>query len=314
MPSSPRTRTYGISEWYGHSFVKLDRQGRTELAAKALQHLGETSRTRQDQRVNMPCPFKGGICNKKGGICSLRPYEATGDGGAAPRGDNFVTVCPNRFLEGNTIFNSIAGTVLRSPDFKVIGQIPFLKRQSSAAADDDAEGVGRIDNIVVRVPAPPNEALHWCAVELQAVYFSGEKMEHMFRHVGGLGPGSYSADGIPYPDRRRGPDWRSSGVKRLMPQLQIKVPEIVRWGKRLVVVTDRAWYQNNVGDAQTVSDISNCDVVWLIVDYVEERDAIRLHIDQTRFLKLNDTVIALTGGRPTTQAEFEAKIRQRADL
>lgn len=132
--------------------------------------------------------------------------------------------------------------------------------------------------------------------------------------IGGLGSGSYSGNGIPFPDRRRGPDWRSSGVKRLMPQLQIKVPEIVRWGKRLVVVTDRAWYQNNVGAAQTVSDISNCDVVWLIVNYAEQREAIKLQIHETRFLKLSDTVMALTGGRPTTQAEFEAKIRQRAEL
>jgi hypothetical protein len=38
--------------------------------------------------------------------------------------------------------------------------------------------------------------------------------------------------GVPFPAVQRRPDFRSSGPKRLMPQLQIKVPTISRWGRR----------------------------------------------------------------------------------
>ena len=36
----------------------------------------------------------------------------------------------------------------------------------------------------------------------------------------------------PYPDHTRRPDWRSSSAKRLMPQLQVKVPTVRRWNSK----------------------------------------------------------------------------------
>jgi hypothetical protein len=68
-------------------------------------------------------------------------------------------------------------------------------------------------------------ALRWCALEFQAVYFSGKSMENDFKAMGDwIGPG------VPFPTVQRRPDFRSSGPKRLMPQLQIKVPTVTRSG------------------------------------------------------------------------------------
>ena len=43
---------------------------------------------------------------------------------------------------------------------------------------------------------------------------------------------------------RRRPDYRSSGPKRLSPQLDVKVPVLRNWGKKVVVVIDRFFYDN----------------------------------------------------------------------
>ena len=68
---------------------------------------------------------------------------------------------------------------------------------------------------------------------MQAVYFSGEGMQADFDLLLG------SNDAVPpEPTGLRRPDWRSSSAKRLMPQLQVKVPTLRRWGKKLAVAVD----------------------------------------------------------------------------
>jgi len=65
--------------------------------------------------------------------------------------------------------------------------------------------VGRIDNVLVR---PSASKLEWCALEMQAVYFSGRSMQADFALMRTwLGPG------VPFPTGQRRPDFRSSGPK-----------------------------------------------------------------------------------------------------
>ena len=47
-----------------------------------------------------------------------------------------------------------------------------------------------------------------------------------------------------YPVGKRRPDYRSSGPKRLSPQLDVKVPVLRNWGKKVVVVIDRYFFDN----------------------------------------------------------------------
>jgi len=100
--------------------------------------------------------------------------------------------------------------------------------------------LGTFDNLLV---VPNTEPLQWCAIEKQAVYFSGDRMNRDFEGVL-----SYRGRGIPFPAGKRRPDYRSSGPKRLMPQLQMKVPWFRRWGKKMAVVVDVDFFQE--GDRQ----------------------------------------------------------------
>jgi hypothetical protein len=311
MPRQQAPR-FGIGEWYGHSFVSLTPTERRQFAAIA---------PIQTKSNTPPCPFLSVEspvpCRKKGGICSLRLYEAVGDGSAMPVAGDAGTLritCPHRFKQEGTIYKLIGEKMLGTSSPRVVAEVRFLRRTENATAEAgseevgaedgaSSEDVGNIDNVLVH---PEISLLRWCAVEMQAVYFSGEKMGLLFEQIG-----AFDGPGIPFPDRVRRPDYRSSGPKRLMPQLQIKVPTLRRWGKKMAVVVDTAWFQTNVVGVQTVSDITNCDIVWFLIGFDESTDPATLIIASTQFQTLERAVEGLTGGFPVTQSEFESKILEK---
>ncbi|MGD0767382.1 MAG: NotI family restriction endonuclease [Tepidisphaeraceae bacterium] len=304
---------FGIGEWYGRSFIKLSAIQRRDLAVKAINHGSDTTPL---------CPFKadGGACHKKGGVCSLRLYEAkaslpTGEWSATPvvgqEGDLRI-VCPTRFQQNEIVFRKVALTVLGTDSAKTVGEVRFLQRvrnepSTSAAAEQAEEETAREDvgNIDMVLLAPETDPLKWCALEIQAVYFSGERMGLLFEHLH-----DFPTDDLPFPDRTRRPDYRSSGPKRLMPQLQIKVPTLRRWGKKMAVVVDGAFFRN-MGRMDTVKDLSNCDIAWFVVQFDEGTDPATLKIGEPEKQTLERAVEGLTGGEPVTLAEFEAKIRAK---
>ncbi|WP_419915094.1 NotI family restriction endonuclease [Hoeflea sp.] len=135
-----------------------------------------------------------------------------------------------------------------------IGEVGFL--QSAGNLDSSpGEDVGRIDMVLAKSNAPKDHPMQWCAVEVQAVYFSGNKMSVEFDSL----IASKGVAKMPVENRR--PDYRSSGPKRLMPQLQIKVPTLRRWGKKMVVVVDASFFES-MGEMATVNELSNSDIVW----------------------------------------------------
>ena len=145
-----------------------------------------------------------------------------------------------------------------------------------------------------------------CAVELQAVYFSGSGMTSEFKQAE-----NHPGIDVPFPTAIRRPDYRSSGPKRLMPQLQIKVPTLRRWGKKMAVIVDVPWFETNVVDVETVGDISNSDIAWFLVDFDESTDPATLIIRGPELQTLERAVEGLTGGSPVTLAEFETKIQAK---
>lgn len=149
--------------------------------------------------------------------------------------------------------------------------------------------------------------MNWCALEIQAVYFSGNAMNAEFQ--------AYNDDAVNwviFPVGRRRPDYRSSGPKRLMPQLQIKVPTLRRWGKKMAVVVDRAFF-DSIGEMDKVADISNADIAWFIVRFeeVEGRKRARIVRDEVRYTTLERSVEGLTGGKPVPLPVFEARITDK---
>src|SRR5882762_5081607 len=119
-PNQPKVRTrYSIGEWYGRGFetlspAEIHRQAKIEIEMNGL--------------TGTPCPFQLGlVCNKKGGVCSLRQYKQIGDGPVSGVGP-VITTCPQRFLESNTIFRWVGETLLQTNDPIILSQIGFLDR------------------------------------------------------------------------------------------------------------------------------------------------------------------------------------------
>lgn len=295
-------RRYGIGEWYGRSFVNLTPEER--------QHLAEIQFASKRTRPVMPClPRMAGTdeeipCTKPGGICSLRQYEFSSVSGTTtiapgPAG-TLVTTCPNRFEEGQTVLSWIGEVLLGHPAPLVISEVGFLKPVTDLEATG-GKSVGNIDNILIH---PQREPLAWCALEVQAVYFSGSSMGVEFRNL------QASTGPLPFPVGQRRPDYRSSGPKRLMPQLQIKVPTLRRWGKKMAVLVDESFF-SALGKMDHVSDVSNCDIAWFVVRYDETEGEAHIEPGFVQFTTLERAVEGLTAGEPVSLDQFEARILRK---
>ncbi len=80
----------------------------------------------------------------------------------------------------------------------------------------------------------------------------------------------------------------------------------------MVVVIDRPFF-DAMDQMPTVDHISNCDIVWMVVDYNEEEPGkARLYVSNVALTTLEDAIKGLTAGEPTTLPEFEAKLTQKA--
>ena len=302
--------SYGIAEWYGRLFHTLSSPDRSKLL---------------DEQNVMPCRFMADLpalaprtgleCNKKGGVCSIRNYA---DG---PDGLSFgpiTSTCPYRFLEDGLIVREIGKALLGTETPIVIKEIPFLRRTARAKPIDkppesikdgvdpgiSREDVGKIDMVCVH---PDKDPLTWCAVEMQAVYFSGGKIEKDFEVLR-----QHSGNSIPLPGAKRRPDFRSSGPKRLMPQLQIKVPTLRRWGKKMAVVVDEEFFAS-LGPIAAEPHPSNADIAWVILRYRDDtiRGLAKMELKEILYCTLERAVEGLTAGTPTTQDEFEKNLKRR---
>lgn len=145
----------------------------------------------------------------------------------------------------------------------------------------------------------------WCGLEIQSVYFSGDRMSLEYDPFTEVPPPR-----LPFPEGRRRPDFRSSSAKRLLPQLQTKIPSLRRWGKKMAVVVDEAFFYE-MAEMEAVDHISNCDIVWIVVGYEREGDALRLQKKKVHFTTLEDAVLGLTAGKPVAREQFEDRILRK---
>lgn len=340
---------FGIAEWYGLSFVHLSPQERSEFAlykpnkkfrlstsestrlarltlkSKSidLSQKEEDRRTVLDERqrlqfeTNKLCPFKSSgtsthLCTKEGGVCSLRLYEQDSKGNTCPaegeRGAIRV-VCPFRFHEKDEAFNWIGEVAINVATAEKVGEVGFLESERSldAGGGDD---VGRLDMILIDTNTRSEDELRWVAAEIQAVYFSGREMATEFKAI--AHHFAKGGNGLIWPTEIRRPDYRSSGVKRLMPQLQIKVPTLRRWGKKMAVLIDEAFFQS-LGRMEPIDDLSNADIAWFRVTFSYDPATRRFQIKRGKVLltTLEESVKGLTAGMPVSRGVFEARIKQK---
>ena len=86
----------------------------------------------------------------------------------------------------------------------------------------------------------------------------------------------------------------------------------------MVVVVDVPFF-NSLGPMETVADISNCDIVWCVVDYgeTEEGTAAPLRVcepvqqGKRLYTTLESAITGLTAGRPVSKPTFEARISRK---
>lgn len=188
---------------------------------------------------------------------------------------------------------------------RILGEIPFLQKLRPSVPEENEEEsdfIGRIDNILVHPGGL--DPLAWCALEMQAVYFSGAAMSSDFNDI------EAHPEELRFPAKKRRPDFRSSGPKRLLPQLQTKVPELSRWGKKMAICVDETFFSELVG-IEEVKHLSNADLAWFVVRYEPEGKRFRLRRGRCIFAKLDSTIKALTGGVPLPQETFERQIRTK---
>jgi hypothetical protein len=285
---------YGAAELYGLDLSALSPEQIRELSSAKS---GEVSCPFKVQENGKPKPK----CSKKGGVCSLRQYVQQ-DSGLVQATGTPVTTCPHRFLERKLIFEWVGETLLGTKKPAIISELPFLMGEG-ATTGEEGDAVGMIDKVLVN---SSRDTLKWCALEMQAVYFSGKSMENDFSVMR-----SWQGSGIPFPRVQRRPDFRSSGPKRLMPQLQIKVPTISRWGRKMAVVIDLAFWKS-LGEMRKARDLSNSEIAWFVVSYSGPKNGqFHLQRHEVHYTTLSHAVEGLTGGTPMSLESFENEIRAR---
>ncbi len=244
----------------------------------------DTSEESFRMRATHRCPFLSAQCNKRGGVCSITDGATT------------TITCPNRFREDDLLFDEVCRIGFRTKHNCVaINEVDFL-----TAASDPAIFVGKIDNVVARLG--PAGLVEWCALEVQAVYFSGSGMPKEIQFF-------ETHHRLKQPAHRR-PDYRSSGPKRLLPQLEVKVPTLRRWGKKMFVAIDEPFFRW-MPKMQQVNDISNADICWLVFRLRPHAHTYRLELSETLLTTLEESRVGLVGGEAPPQAAFEAGVLEK---
>ena len=282
---------YGIAEWFGRPFLDISSDERSALAVGAL---GEASE-------QPACPFQEGrpACSKSGGVCSLQRYQDDDGRAGTPEGAP-VTVCPRRFEEGRMLVSWLAEIVGFDRDEAMVArEVPFMR------STETAKPAGKIDLVVGRVAGAE---LTWYGLEIQAVYFSGRGMQSQFEALR-----DDREERPPFPDAQRRPDWRSSSAKRLMPQLQVKVPTLRRWASKMAVAVDRSFFDAIGGPSPSPSQaLGDGDIVWLVPELTRATGGgIVLSRGHWEVLTLEESSQKLLAAETIKQDEFEESLRTR---
>lgn len=218
------------------------------------------------------------------GICSLS------DGSTA------TVSCPVRFLEGGRVFVDAArlafGTnqvCIAVPEVRLL-EVPGAKNKRN-------KKIGKVDFLLVRVV--DQHAVDFAALEIQAVYMSGDSVRPAFDR--------YLLDGHLDDGSRRRPDFRSSAQKRLMPQLALKVPIFRRWGKRFFVAVDTTLF-NTLPSIQTQTE-GNAEVTWLAYPFTRfATGGYRMNDPQVYHTLWDDVLNSLREGTPPEKVDLLSQL------
>jgi hypothetical protein len=242
-------------------------------------------------RQSKRCRFRDGPCNKSSktdpiGICSVSD------------GEQAASLCPERFLEEGRIFRDAAYLAFGAgSSFAVFPEIRILQ-----VADPKKRGqlkkIGKVDFVLGKIVH--NEIVDFCAVEVQAAYFSGTETRSALKYF------LVNRDFGAYDTFRR-PDFRSSAQKRLIPQLQLKVPVFRRWGKKFFVVVDTKFFKSLPEFRSTTP--ANSELTWLVYPIVNNAGAYEMQAVAPTFTEWADVETSLREGRAPDPSEIISELQ-----
>ncbi len=184
-------------------------------------------------------------------------------------------------------------------DTHVAREVPFMRGTRTQRP------AGKIDLVVAGLGEP---SFRWYGLEIQAVYFSGQGMSDEFERLT-----NDESDSPPFPDAVRRPDWRSSSAKRLMPQLEIKVPTLRRWASKLAVAVDRPFFDSMGGSsANPTQDLDDGDIIWLVPELRASGDELlRMTRGHWEVLTLEQSRAKLLAAETISRSDFETTLKQK---
>lgn len=232
------------------------------------------------------CRFRDGPCNKSSktdpiGICSVSDSSEA------------ASLCPNRFLEGGRIFQDAARIAFgNTASFSIFSEIKVFQ-----VPDPKKRGhfkkIGKVDFVLGKIV--DDTIVDFCAVEVQAAYFSGTEVKTALRHF--LANRDFGTL-----DTFRRPDFRSSAQKRLIPQLQLKVPIFRRWGKKFFVVVDTQFF-NSLPDFRSTTP-ANSELTWLVYPFLNTKGVYEMQAVAPTFTEWADVETSLREGRAPDPSEI----------
>ncbi len=255
-------------------------------------HVKDQSDEAKDLRNRKQCPFKNVACTKSSkpnplGICTLS------------NGLNATAICPSRFLEGDVIFKAAAEIAFgKGNKFAVFPEIKLLRVEDRKSGK--TKKIGKVDFLLGKISE--DQITDFAALEVQATYFSGEAIRPAFNFF--LKNGKLDET---ISDRR--PDFRSSAQKRLMPQLQLKVPVFRRWGKKFFVVVDTAFF--NALPAFKTTSTSNSEIVWLAFPIMDVGGSFKIQPPTVHGTHWDDVSSALREGQAPEPAEIMLELAKK---
>jgi hypothetical protein len=248
----------------------------------------------REARRTHNCPFRQSKCTKSSktdpiGICSL----ASGDEAAA--------ICPVRFLEGGRIFRDAALLALGAGvSFAVFPEIRILRVGNDR--DEAAKKIGKVDFLIGKID--DGRVSDFAAIEVQASYFSGTSIRPALKKF-------LLEEALDPEISGRRPDFRSSAQKRLMPQLQLKVPVFRRWGKKFFVVVDSQFF----GALPTIkpSSLTNSELIWLNYPIRKSGDSYMMQDPEVVGTQWEDVLTSLREGQAPERDEILLELQQKLD-
>ena len=245
-------------------------------------------------RNKKTCPFKDSPCTKVSkidplGICTFSDDQKT------------AVVCPSRFLERNRIFKD-AGRLAFGTGAHVVAfpEVRILKIEGTDGSRD--RKIGKVDFIIAKIE--DSNIVDFAALEVQAVYISGTTIRPNFdTYIETQGPSNSFI-----PEVRR-PDFRSSAQKRLVPQLQLKVPVFRRWGKKFFVVVDSQFFQALPSFPRTTE--SNSEITWLSYSFEKSQLDYEMKDPEIIYSNWDDVSNALREGTPPEPGEIIKELQTK---